>query len=202
MRSDAVKDFIQLADILSIDPKYGRSIDVGGTKHVSYDSIRSINPLEDITSDIVYLDKGFNIDTLDTTANVRYDFLDPSVIDVLGDKFNFVYSFDTIQYVPDTILFFKHIASITHDNGYVFISTVFNWQYQADPEDYFRFTPFGLHECFIRGAQSAGEKFQIIWRGWGRDNNGVILLAYKGEQLLSDGIINELTLLSKHRSIP
>jgi hypothetical protein len=178
MRKSAVKDCLRILAHYKVDPGKGEAIDIGGTERVFLDDKIEKNPLLELNSKLKCLDMGFNINALGTRADVVGDFLDPKCIKELFEKFQTAFCFDTLEHVPDPFGFCRNLIYIVKPGGHIFLTTVFEWPYHPSPEDFFRFSPRGLEECF---SQMKNE-LSILWCGWGSDRRGVALLACKGPQ--------------------
>jgi SAM-dependent methyltransferase len=179
MRYSALFDCLQIFDRFGIDPSQGAAIDVGGTEIVYLDGIPSPNPLLQLNKNLVLLDKGFNIEHLGTTAHQAVDFLDKNQISHLEGRFDLVFSFDTLEHVPNPFLFCENMIFVAKPGGYIYVATVLEWPYHPSPEDYFRFTPTGLRELFLSPLNHLRGEIQILWCDWGSDGKGVALLAQR-----------------------
>lgn len=185
MRSAALHDCLQVLQKYQIDPSRGLVIDVGGTETVYLDGVLAPNPLKALNPDTVFLDKGFNIEFLGTDAHEVIDFLDLKAISHLHQRFDLVFCFDTLEHVPNPFQFCEHLVYITRPGGHVYVSTVFEWSYHPSPEDYFRFSPAGLRECFESPLNKLSGEFRVLWCGWESDGKGVSLLGRREENLLA-----------------
>lgn len=115
------------------------------------------------------LDVGAFADThrLDVLGNQNYWDSDYYVLNLEGDEhpkfikgdicncpqipdnsFDIVYSQDTFEHIDKPWLAAKEIARILKPRGVAYIVTLFAWRYHQAPEDYFRYTPFGLASLF------------------------------------------------------
>ena len=179
MRSAAFQDCLQVLKKFGIDPTRGAVIDVGGTETVYLDGVPSPNPLKTLNPHIVFLDKGFNVELLGTAAHEAVDFLDIRAVSRLAGRFDLVFCFDTLEHVPDPFRFCEHLIYITRPGGHIYVATVFEWPYHPSPEDYFRFSPAGLRECFISPRNGLRDQFAILWCDWGSDGKGVALFGQR-----------------------
>lgn len=106
------------------------------------------NPILDAFSNVTLVDHGFTGDLLDSGTDLRGDFLSESFISPLRAAFDVVLSFDTLEHVEDPFRFCRHLVEIAAGRGYVYLQTVFSWEYHPSPQDYFRYSPEGLRLCF------------------------------------------------------
>jgi SAM-dependent methyltransferase len=190
MRSTTVRDSVDLLSYFGIDPAAGKAIDVGGTETVYLDDSFQPNPLRTISPQLTLLDRGFNVEVAGTTTDHEVDFLDPEVVQRLDSQFDLTYSFDTLEHVSDPFTFCEHLVQITRPGGCIFVATVFSWPYHPSPEDYFRYSPVGLRECFLGPPNSRAAEIEVLWHGWDYDQRGVELLARRlspGAQAASPG---------------
>jgi SAM-dependent methyltransferase len=118
------------------------------------------NPLLKILPDIQFFDRGFNAEAIATASDMQGDFLLERDIAPLLDQFDLVFSFDTLEHVSDPITFCRNLIRISRPGGCIYVATVFSWEYHPSPQDYFRFSPEGLHQCF---AGSGGEVLDCGW---------------------------------------
>jgi len=181
MRTSAVDDCRKVLAYYGIDASFGEAIDVGGTPIVWLDTKPSSNPLLEINPRLIFLDKGFNVEYFHTYADQVTDFLDPQVAQAMENRFDMVFCFDTLEHVSNPFLFCAHLLRIAKPGGYIYSSTLFSWGYHPSPNDYFRFSPEGLHECFQQAGKSNPQKYAVIWCDWESDRRRVALLARKGE---------------------
>jgi SAM-dependent methyltransferase len=177
MRRSAVADCLHLLGRFEIDPAVGAAIDVGGTERVYLDTDFAPNPLRGLSPRLTLLDRGFNVDAAGTMTDHEVDFLDPHVSGKLASSFDLTYCFDTLEHVSDPFLFCEHLIQITKPGGHLFVATVFSWPYHPSPEDYFRYSPVGLRECFLGPRNGRAKEIEVLWAGWGSDRRGVALLA-------------------------
>ncbi|TFH51109.1 MAG: FkbM family methyltransferase, partial [Lysobacterales bacterium] len=178
MRASSLQDCLRVLGHFGVAPAAGQAIDIGGTEFVYLNTGRQRNPLLDIHPHLAFLDRGFNLEALNTRADHEVDFLDPHVAEALDSRFDMVFCFDTLEHVSDPATFCEHLLRIVRPGGHVYLATVFEWPYHPSPEDYFRFSPSGLRECFRKGLSSVGGT--ILWCDWESDRRAVALLANKG----------------------
>ena len=176
MRRSTVDDCVGLLARFSIDPTCGDAIDVGGTEIVYLDDGFQPNPLRELSPRLTLLDRGFNVEVVRTTTDHQVDFLDPDVPRRLGTSFDLTYSFDTLEHVSDPFRFCEHLVRVTRPGGHIFVATVFAWSYHPSPEDYFRYSPTGLLECFLGPRNALAGQVEIRWLGWDSDERGVEIL--------------------------
>jgi len=106
------------------------------------------------------LDHGFTGQLLNTDSDLNGDFLDGAFIAGLRNSYGVVLSFDTLEHVEDPFRFCRHLVDIAKEGGYIYIQSVFSWEYHPSPQDYFRYSPEGLTRCF-QGAPAA-----VLASGW------------------------------------
>lgn len=176
MRKSAINDCINILKLAGVNPWSGAAIDIGGTDIVNLDGNFTQNPLLQLNQGITFLDKGFNAQIIGAKADQLVDFLEIASIEHLKGRFDMVFSFDTIEHIPNPFLFCEHLLFITKPGGYIYLSTVFEWAYHPSPEDYYRFSPKGLCELFLNPINKRYQDFEGIWCGWGSDPRGVSLL--------------------------
>ncbi|HZH99440.1 MAG TPA: hypothetical protein VEX38_10755 [Fimbriimonadaceae bacterium] len=178
MRGSAVRDCLRVFEHFGLNPASGEAIDVGGTRevHLSDRGHAKIceNPLLSIHPRLKMLDRGFNAEDIGTSADEELDFLKSETVSHLFGKFDRVFCFDTLEHVSDPFLFCENLINVAAPGGAVYLSTIFSWVYHPSPEDYFRFSPTGLEQCFMR-SQRAGDA-KILWSGWETDERGVAIL--------------------------
>jgi len=179
MRSAAFQDCLRVFRKFGIDPSRGSAVDVGGTEVVWLDGVPAPNPLKRLNPNLLFLDKGFNVEALGTSADYVVDFLDSATVSSLQCKFDIVFCFDTLEHIPNPFLFCENLIYITKNGGYVYVATVFEWPYHPSPEDYFRFSPSGLRECFTGPANRLREEFLVLCCDWCSDGKGVFLLGQR-----------------------
>lgn len=175
MRSAAIQDCFRILREYGIDPSRGSAVDVGGTEIVYLDGKPAPNPLKRVIPNLVFLDKGFNVEALNTSAHQVLDFLDRQSIAGLAGRFDLVFCFDTLEHVQNPFRFCEHLIYITKPGGYIYVATVFEWPYHPSPEDYFRFSPSGLRECFTSDLNALRNDFSILSCDWCSDGKGVFL---------------------------
>ena len=118
------------------------------------------NPLADLFPGIEYLDRGYNQEKLDTDQDYTVDFAIDDQVEHLADRFSMAVSFDTLEHVADPPAFCRNLLRVVKPGGYVYLQTVFSYVYHPSPEDYFRFSPAGLRECF---RQTQGTICECDW---------------------------------------
>jgi hypothetical protein len=62
--------------------------------------------------------------------------------------------------VSDPFTFCRNLVRIAQPGGVIYLATVFSWEYHPSPQDYYRFSPEGLRECF---ARTEGEVLACGW---------------------------------------
>lgn len=124
------------------------------------ETIVTDNPLLPLVPDLQFFDRGFNTEALGAEVDVMGDFLVEADVRPLLDRFDVVFCFDTLEHVSDPFTFCQNLLRITKPGGVVYLATVFAWEYHPSPQDYFRFSPEGLRECFVR---SGGEVLDCGW---------------------------------------
>lgn len=118
------------------------------------------NPLLQHIPQIQFYDWGFNVTDLDTTCDIRGDFLKEQDVAPLLGAYDLVLSFDTLEHIHDPFTFCRNLARVTRPGGHIYVSTVFSWAYHPSPQDYYRFSPEGLRRCF----QDSGT--ELLACGW------------------------------------
>jgi SAM-dependent methyltransferase len=180
MRQSAVDDCARVLAHFGVVTDGASAIDVGGTETVFLDGAMARNPLLVAHPELLLLDEGFTQDALGTTADACVDFLDPAVVERLTGRFDLVYTFDTLEHVPNPFQFAEHLIAVTKPGGHIYLATVFEWMYHPSPEDYFRFSPTGLYELFRSPLNARRDECRVLWYGWGTDPKGTALLARRG----------------------
>ena len=190
MRQSAVEHALQTFRRYGLDLDTVKCIDVGGTRHVYLETehVRQLTPHEKLKNDILhvlgektrvskevivtqnpliekirdlrFLDRGFNADAIETLSDIEADFLVEADVAPLTNTFDLVLSFDTLEHVSDPFTFCNNLLRVAKPEGYIYLQTVFKWDYHPSPKDYFRFSPDGLRECFSR---SGGEMLECDW---------------------------------------
>lgn len=187
MRMAAVRDCLRVLQHFGVDLAQTPAIDIGGTRSVYLlegTRGRTVeNPLLAVNPQLTLLDRGFNAEEFDTGQDETMDFLDPRAIAHLRDRHALVFCFDTLEHVSNPFVFSDHLVQIARPGGFVYVSTVFSWEYHPSPEDYFRYSPVGLRQCFKDGANTSRDGVSIVWCDWESDERAVALLAYKGASL-------------------
>lgn len=85
------------------------------------------------------------------------------------NSFDFIYSLDCFEHINKPWLAAKEITRILKPGGLAYIITLFAWRYHKAPEDYFRYTPFGLISIF-----DGLEALEANWDGKNRRGlNGI-----------------------------
>jgi SAM-dependent methyltransferase len=107
-----------------------------------------LNPLADLFPNLEYLDRGYNQEKLGTDQDYTIDFTIDDQVERLTDKFAMAISFYTLEHVSDPQAFCRNLRRVAEPGGYVYLQTVFFYVDHPNPEDYFRFSPAGLRECF------------------------------------------------------
>jgi len=179
MRNSCVEDCKNIFAKFGITFTGKEAIEVGGNDIVSLDDVISQNPLIALCPGIVLLDKGFNVDTMGASTNLQVDFLDYDSIAPLENKFDLVFTFDTLEHIPNPFLFCENLVNVTKPGGYIYLSTVFSYGYHPSPEDYYRFSPKGLSEVFSNQYNKNFDKCIELHSGWGSDPRGVEILCQK-----------------------
>lgn len=118
------------------------------------------NPFISLIPGLKMLELGYNTETLATGTDIICDFLDHNAVASLENSFDLTISFDTLEHISNPWLFCNHLVNVTKSGGYIYVATVFLWNYHPCPNDYYRYSPDGLRECF-RGTRS-----EIIEYGW------------------------------------
>jgi SAM-dependent methyltransferase len=131
------------------------------------ETIVSDNPLLARVPGIRFFDRGFNADSIATASDIEGDFLLERDVAPMLDKFDLVLSFDTLEHVSDPATFCRNLIRIARPGGYIYLATVFSWEYHPSPQDYFRFSPEGLRQCF------AGSDAELLDCGWEKEGVSV-----------------------------
>ena len=76
--------------------------------------------------------------------------------DEYKNKFDFIYTEDVIEHVPNPFIFSSNLLSMLKEGGVIVCMCPFSYPYHKDPEDYFRFTHKGLEMLF-----NSNEKYNI-----------------------------------------
>ena len=63
-----------------------------------------------------------------------------------SESFDHVVSFQVLEHVPNPFTFFEEISRVLREDGHAFVSTNQMFNLHMKPNDYFRFTRFGLKE--------------------------------------------------------
>ncbi|MBK1989591.1 methyltransferase domain-containing protein [Sphaerospermopsis aphanizomenoides BCCUSP55] len=140
------------------------------TVKLQKDVIVTENPLIKIIPNLQFFDRGFNASVIKTSSDFEADFLvDANIVPIL-DLFDLVVSFDTLEHISDPFTFCSNLVRIAKPGAYIYLQTVFSWEYHPSPQDYFRFSPEGLRECF---TDSTGEILECDW-----ETEGVSVFAF------------------------
>jgi SAM-dependent methyltransferase len=132
--------------------------------------ITAQNPLIQLIPQLKFFDQGFNAEAIDTSSDIEGDFLNRQCVEPLLNSFDLVTCFDTLEHVSDPFTFCQHLIEIAKPGGYVYLATVFLWEYHPSPKDYFRFSPDGLRECF---SKVPAKLLECDW-----DDEGVSVFAF------------------------
>jgi hypothetical protein len=62
--------------------------------------------------------------------------------------------------VSDPFTFCRNLVRVAKPGGLIYLATVFSWEYHPSPQDYFRFSPEGLRQCF---AGAGAEVLEADW---------------------------------------
>jgi SAM-dependent methyltransferase len=124
------------------------------------ETIVTDNPLLPLVPHLQFFDRGFNTEALGAEVDVMGDFLVEADVRPFLDRFDVVFCFDTLEHVSDPFTFCRNLLRIVKPGGVVYLATVFAWEYHPSPQDYFRFSPEGLRECFVH---SGGEVLECGW---------------------------------------
>jgi len=107
-------DCLRVLEHYGIEPSSGTAIDVGGTEmvYLNQHGIAEVarNPILQVKPDITFLDRGYNIDRLDTRADKKMDFLDRHAVEHLQNKFDLTFSFDTLEHISNPYIFCDHLG--------------------------------------------------------------------------------------------
>ena len=84
---------------------------------------------------------------VDVVIDVSSDY--EKVISKLNvNKFNTIICFSVLEHCKDLQKICQNIQELLSDDGQLFVSIPFCWEYQKFPEDYWRFTPAGIKVLF------------------------------------------------------
>lgn len=100
--------------------------------------------------------------------------------EIPSNSFDFIYSSDTFEHISKPWLAAKEITRILKPGGMCYIITLFSWRYHKAPEDYFRYTPFGLISLF--------DELEALEANWDAKNRR----GPDGIGLQGDGTANDL----------
>lgn len=84
---------------------------------------------------------------VDIVLDLTEDF---AIVDrVLGGKrFNAIFCLSVLEHTRNPFLMSENITNLLNQNGVVYVSVPFSWQFHAFPSDYWRFTPQGIKILF------------------------------------------------------
>lgn len=116
------------------------------------ETIVTDNPLLQHVPHLQFFDRGFNTEALGAEVDTTGDFLREDDVRPFLDTFDIAFCFDTLEHVSDPFTFCHNLMRIVKPGGVVYLATVFAWEYHPSPQDYYRFSPEGLRECFVRTA--------------------------------------------------
>lgn len=128
--------------------------------HENTETIVTDNPLLQQVPRLQFFDRGFNTEALGAEVDTTGDFLREEDVRPFLDTFDIAFCFDTLEHVSDPFTFCRNLMRIVKPGGVVYLATVFAWEYHPSPQDYYRFSPEGLRECFVR-AES-----EVLDCGW------------------------------------
>lgn len=111
------------------------------------------NPLLSSLPNLRFLDPGFTAETTGSGLDIQGDLLVEADVARIEAQFDLVLSFDTLEHVSDPFTFCRNLVRLAKPGGFLYLATVFSWEYHPSPEDYFRFSPTGLARCF-QGADA------------------------------------------------
>jgi SAM-dependent methyltransferase len=103
-------------------------------------------------TDYVGLDKG------PVPDGVRGDALS---LPVSENTFDHVVSTQVLEHVPEPFRFFSEIARVLKTGGTALITTNMMWNIHLGPEDYYRFTRFGLHHLADEAGLSVVDTIEV-----------------------------------------
>lgn len=118
--------------------------------HENTETIVTDNPLLQQVPRLQFFDRGFNTEALGAEVDTTGDFLREEDVRPFLDTFDIAFCFDTLEHVSDPFTFCRNLMRIVKPGGVVYLATVFAWEYHPSPQDYYRFSPEGLRECFVR----------------------------------------------------
>ena len=121
---------------------------LGGTARIKPNIVSRANPLGELFPKLEYLDRGYNREMLGTNQNFTLDFTKDEQVEHIFDQFRLVISFDTLEHVNAPKAFCQNLVRVAKPGSYIYLQTVFSYSYHPSPEDYYRFSPKGLEECF------------------------------------------------------
>ena len=65
-----------------------------------------------------------------------------------SNSFDFIYTQDTFEHIDKPWKAASEMIRILKPGGLIYVITLFAWRYHKAPEDYFRYTPWGLMSLF------------------------------------------------------
>jgi SAM-dependent methyltransferase len=68
--------------------------------------------------------------------------------EVPSESFDYIYTQDTFEHISKPWLAGQEMIRLLKPGGIIYCITLFAWRYHKAPEDYFRYTPFGLCSIF------------------------------------------------------
>ena len=68
--------------------------------------------------------------------------------EIKSESFDFIYTQDTFEHIDKPWLAAQEMMRLLKPGGLVYVITLFSWRYHKAPQDYFRYTPFGLCSLF------------------------------------------------------
>ncbi len=133
---------------------------LGGEAKIKHPIAIEANPLLQVFPKLEFLDRGFNEEAIGTDQDHTVDFTIDEQVAPLLDTYDMAISFDTLEHVDKPVDFCRNLLRVVKPGGYVYLQTVFKYQYHPSPEDYYRFSPTGLKECF---RDSGGDILECGW---------------------------------------
>jgi len=135
-------DFNQLNFIqANLDKFKGPYLEIG-TQYGLTKEIRALFPNSDYIG--IDMEEGSGVDIV---FDLTEDF---AIVDrVLGGKrFNTIFCLSVLEHCRNPFLMSENITNLLNQNGVVYVSVPFSWQFHAFPSDYWRFTPEGIKILF------------------------------------------------------
>ncbi|MDP2181958.1 MAG: class I SAM-dependent methyltransferase [Actinomycetota bacterium] len=129
----------------------GRVLDVGcGTK--PYAEVFLSQGCEYVGLDVE--DRG-GVDVVGTALDIPFD----------PESFDTVFSSQVLEHVRDPFRMLAECARVLRPGGYLILTAPFSWQIHEEPNDYFRFSEYGLRELSERAglAVESIEPMGGIW---------------------------------------